>query len=332
MSKSLGNVVVPQKVIGALGADVLRLWVAATDYSGELSVSDNILKHMAEAYRKMRNTLRYLLANLYDFDPARNLLAPEEMLELDRWLLEKTRRLQQEIRDAYDQYQFHLIYQKVYGFCVVELSSFYLDVIKDREYTNRAGSHARRSCQTAMYHAAEAMVRWLAPVLSFTAEEVWRHLPGEHDPSVFISTWYELPDAAEPDMRFWQRLLAVREAVRRDLERLRVDGKIGSSLDAEVDLYCEPELAHQLVRLGEELRFALITSYARVHPDEPRPKDAVAAGEVEGLWVVVKPSEHGKCIRCWHHRQDVGADRDHPEICARCVENVIGEGEMRRFV
>ena len=331
MSKSLGNTVVPQKVIGSLGADVLRLWVAATDYSGELAISDNILKHMAEAYRKMRNTTRYLLANLYDFDPAQHALPADKMLELDRWLLARAAELQAEVLEAYRSYQFHLIYQKVYGFCVVDLSSFYLDVIKDREYTTRADSTARRSCQTAMYHVAEAMVRWLAPILSFTAEEIWHYLPGQRAPSVFLATWHALPGAGKVDMRRWQQVLAVREAVRKELEKLRVAGAIGSSLDAEVDLYCEPELMQGLGSLGDELRFALITSYARVHGDEPRPKDAVAGEEVTGLWVKVAASKHTKCVRCWHHREDVGADKKHPELCSRCATNVDGPGETRRF-
>ncbi|HSC47274.1 MAG TPA: class I tRNA ligase family protein, partial [Gammaproteobacteria bacterium] len=333
MSKSLGNVVSPQKVIGTLGADVLRLWVAATDYSGELAVSDNILKHMAEAYRKMRNTARYLLANLYDFDPAQDALPAEKMLELDRWLLARAAQLQAEVQEAYQEYQFHLIYQKVYSFCVVDLSSFYLDVIKDREYTTQAGSVARRSCQTAMYHVGEAMVRWLAPILSFTAEEIWQHLPkhAAREASVFIATWYEFPAAGKVDMRFWQRVLSVREAVRKELEKLRVDGSIGSSLDAEVDLYCEPELHQALTGLGDELRFALITSYVRVHDDDKRPKDAIAGEDVAGLWVRAIPSEHTKCVRCWHHREDVGKDKAHPELCSRCVENVVGSGETRRF-
>jgi isoleucyl-tRNA synthetase len=331
MSKSIGNVVVPQKVIGSLGADVLRLWVAATDYSGELSVSDNILKHTAEAYRKMRNTLRYLLANLYDFDPARHALPVEKLLELDRWLLAKSVRLQDEVRQAYDNYQFHLIYQKVYNFCIVNLSSFYLDVIKDREYTTRADSLARRSCQTAMYHVAEAMVRWLAPILSFTAEEVWQQLPGQRDASVFTAVWYDLPQPVGLDMSVWETTLAVREAVRKELEKLRVAGSVGSSLDAEVDLYCEPELATILRKPGDELRFALLTSYARVHATNARPADAVAAAEPAGLWISAKPSQWQKCERCWHHRDDIGRDAAHPTLCARCVENVTGEGEVRRF-
>jgi len=332
MSKSMGNVVVPQKVIGNLGADVLRLWVAATDYSGELAISDNILKHMAEAYRKMRNTTRYLLANLYDFDPAKHALPSESLLELDRWLMARAEGLQEEVLKAYRDHQFHLIYQKVYSFCVVDLSSFYLDVVKDREYTTKADSLARRSCQTAMYHVAEAMVRWLAPILSFTAEEIWHFLPGKRDASVFLATWHDFPAQAKVDMRLWQKLLTVREAVRKELEKLRVAGDIGSSLDAEVDLYCEPELAHDLGSLGDELRFALITSYTRVHNDDEQPKDAVASEEVPGLAVRVKASKHAKCVRCWHHRQDVGADKSHPELCARCVTNVSGPGETRCFV
>ncbi len=310
---------------------MLRLWVSATDYSGELAISDNILKHTAEAYRKMRNTTRYLLANLYDFDPAQHELPADSLLELDRWLMARAEKLQEEVLEAYRDYQFHLIYQKIYSFCVVDLSSFYLDVVKDREYTTQANSLARRSCQTAMYHVAEAMVRWLAPILSFTAEEVWHHLPGKRDESVFLATWHAFPPQAKVDMRLWQRVLSVREAVRKELEKLRVAGDIGSSLDAEVDLYCEPELAHALGSLGEELRFALITSYARVHGDDQQPKGAVASDEMPGLWVLAKASKHTKCVRCWHHREDVGVDKSNPELCARCVENVTGSGETRRY-
>jgi len=331
MSKSIGNIIVPQKVIGSLGADVLRLWVASTDYSGELTVSDNILKHNAEAYRKMRNTTRYLLANLYDFDPVANALKPAKMLALDLWLVERARSLQAEIQQAYLDYQFHLIYQKLYSFCIVDLSSFYLDVIKDREYTTQADSVARRSCQTALYHVAEAMVRWLAPILSFTAEEIWHSLPGKREESVFLATWYALPESSKADMGLWQRVLSVREAVRKELEKLRVEGKIGSSLDAEVDLYCEPELARPLGGLGDELRFALITSYARVHGEAQKPQDAVSDPEVPGLWVKAKASAHTKCVRCWHHREDVGQNKEHPELCGRCVENVAGSGEIRKY-
>lgn len=331
MSKSLGNVISPQAVMDRLGADVLRLWVAATDYSGELSVSNQILEHMAEAYRKMRNTLRYLLANLYDFDPEVDCVPPEKMLSLDQWLLERGRQVQQEVRAAYDRFEFHLIYQKIYQFCVVELSSFYLDVIKDREYTTQAGSLARRSCQTGMYHVAEAMVRWLAPILSFTSDEIWHYLPGPHDASVFMARWHVFPTGLAADIPLWNVVLKVRESVKKELERLRVAGSIGSSLGAEVDLYCDPALVAMLARLGAELRFAMITSDARVHAENPRPADATAAEGVAGLWVVARPSRHLKCARCWHHREDVGVNRLHPELCGRCVENVAASGETRRF-
>ncbi|MDE2024710.1 MAG: isoleucine--tRNA ligase [Gammaproteobacteria bacterium] len=330
MSKSLGNVVAPQEVIKRLGADVLRLWVAATDYSGELSVSDNILKHMAEAYRKMRNTLRYLLANLYDFDPARDMLPVDELLALDKWLLARAAQLQDEVRQAYTDYQFHLIHQKVYSFCVVELSNFYLDVAKDREYTTQAASRARRSCQTAMYHVAEAMLCWLAPILSFTAEEAWQFLPGKREASVFLTEWHALP-RVNVDTAAWDTLLRVRDAVRKELEKLRIAGAIGSPLDAEVNLYCDAPLVSPLRNFGDELRFLFITSYARAHPAGQRPPDAEPAAEVPGLWLVAKPSTHAKCARCWHHREDVGKHARHPALCGRCVQNVEGPGELRKF-
>jgi isoleucyl-tRNA synthetase len=335
MSKSRGNVVAPQKVVDTLGADILRLWVAATDYSAEMAVSDEILKRTADAYRRMRNTARFLLANLAGFDPKRDMLPPEKMLPLDRWAVDQALKVQARVTDAYERYQFHQIYQRVHNFCSVELGSFYLDVIKDRQYTTRADSVARRSAQTAMYHVIEAMVRWLAPILAFTAEEIWREIPGRRGESVLLSTWYEglfALDADEPmNDAFWSRLLSVRQAVNREMEKLRAAK--ASSLDAEVDLYCEPALAETLARLGEELRFVLITSYARVHPLEARPSDAVETPLDDGtkLWTRIIRSEYPKCPRCWHHREDIGGSAEHPELCGRCVENVAGEGEQRRF-
>ena len=336
MSKSRGNVVAPQKVVNNLGADVLRLWVAATDYRGEMTVSDEILKRTSDAYRRIRNTTRFLLANLNGFDPELHLLVPDQMLALDRWLVERTRQLQGEIIAAYNSYEFHQIYQKIHNFCSVELGSFYLDVIKDRQYTTREDSVARRSAQSAMYHVAEAMTRWLAPILSFTAEEIWTHIPGERSKSVFLQTWYEfplLPAAEQMNMDFWHQVMAVREAVSRELERLRVAGGIGSSLDAEVDLYCGQEVLDQLKLLGDELHFVLITSYARVYRLETPPDDAIHFTLVSGdeLWIAAAPSAHAKCIRCWHHQRDVGDNRNHPELCGRCVENVTGKGEHRSF-
>ena len=340
MSKSRGNVVAPQKVVNSLGADILRLWVAATDYRGEMSVSDEILRRTADAYRRLRNTARFLLANLHGFDPAGDALEPQQMLMLDRWALARAAGLQTEVLRAYEAYEFHHIYQRVHNFCAVDMGSFYLDIIKDRQYTTQADSRARRSAQTALYHIAEALVRWLAPILSFTAEEIWRHLPGERGESVFLETWHPLPEAFAGDEEaaerfgpgYWQTVLGVRERVSKELEKLRMDGAIGSSLDAEVDLYCDDELLEQLGRLEDELRFVLITSYARVHPLAEAPGNALPA-EVDGrhLAITVTASEQEKCVRCWHRREDVGRHAEHPELCARCVENVVGGGERRRF-
>ncbi len=334
MSKSLGNVVSPQDVMKTLGADIIRLWVAATDYRGEMTVSDEILKRTADAYRRIRNTGRFLLANLNGFDPAENLVSREQMIELDRWAVDRACRLQDEIRQAYTDYQFHQIFQKIHNFCVTEMGGFYLDVIKDRQYTTQENSLARRSCQSAMYHIAEAMCRWLAPILSFTAEEMWQFLPGEHGDTIFTETWYQglfpLDSDDSFDAAFWGQVIAVRASVGKRLEQLRTDGGIGSSLDAEVDVYCSEELAAVLSKLEDELRFAFITSYARVHDISEKPESAVAT-EMEGLFVQVSASQYGKCTRCWHHREDVGANTEHPELCGRCVENVEGGGEERRF-
>ncbi|RMD79794.1 MAG: isoleucine--tRNA ligase [Gammaproteobacteria bacterium] len=340
MSKSLGNVVSPQEVVDRLGADVLRLWVAATDYRAEMAVSEEILRHVADAYRRIRNTARFLLGNLDGFHPGRHAVAPTAMLALDRWAVERARRLQEELRRAYQAFEFHQVYQRLHHFCVVDLGGFYLDVLKDRLYTTRAEGLPRRSAQTALYHLAEAMVRWLAPVLSFTADEIWEHLPGERGPSVFLERWHRLPEPyagpeeAEAALAFWEEVLEVRGAVSRELERLRAAGRIGAGLDAEVDLYCAQALFDRLEHLGEELRFVLITSEARLHPTTTAVPPGATHFQLpagDELWVAVAPSPHPKCVRCWHRRPDVGAHPDHPGLCGRCVENVAGPGERRRL-
>ena len=335
MSKSKGNIVAPQKVANSLGADILRLWVAATDYRAEMTVSDEILKRAADAYRRMRNTARFLLANIAGFDPAQHALPPNEMIALDRWVVERARVLQEEVKAAYDAYEFHQIYQKVHNFCAADLGGFYLDVVKDRQYTTQENSVARRSCQTAMYHIIEAMTRWLAPILSFTSEEIWGNIPGERAESVFLTTWYEFPEVPEDEFSstFWQQVLNVRECVKKELEQLRVAGDIGGSLDAEVDLYCGSELKEQLEKLGDELRFALITSNARVYDTAVVPEEAAhyTLDSNDELWVAVAASPHEKCVRCWHHREDIGVNQEHPALCGRCVENVVGEGEQRQY-
>ena len=334
MSKSLGNGIEPQDIIRNLGADMLRLWVAATDFANEMSLSQEILKRMTDSYRRMRNTVRFLLGNLHGFEPGKALPA-EQLVALDRYVLARTRELQEEIAKAYTSYQFHLIYQKVHNFCVVDLGGFYLDIIKDRLYTTPAGSRPRLSAQTVMWHVAEAMVRWLAPILSFTAEEIWHQLPGKRAESVFLSTWYELP--AEPESAAgaidWPALIALRTDVARELERLRAAGAIGAPLEAELDVYCTAEPFGRLNALGEELRFLMITSQARVHRVEQPPADAVPAASVPGggVWLKVARTGAPKCVRCWHLREDVGSVAEHPELCRRCVGNLSEPGETRRY-
>ena len=331
MSKSIGNILAPQKLWNSLGADVIRLWVAATDYSNEMSVSEEILKRMADSYRRIRNTLRFLLGNLHGFDPERHAMPWDDLVAIDRWALSKSFALQNEVVTAYRNYEFHDIYQKIHNFCVVELGGFYLDILKDRLYTTGAESLPRRSAQTAMYHVAQAMVRWIAPILSFTAEEVWRFLPAEPNESVFLNTWHQFPAGAERAAAIdWPALIALKADVAVELERLRTAGAIGAPLEAEVTVFASKADAPALSALRDELRFLLITSQARVIEIESIPADAVMSSR-EGVWLEVKPSSQPKCVRCWHLRSDVGSDPRHPELCARCVVNVEGPGEERQF-
>jgi isoleucyl-tRNA synthetase len=330
MSKSLGNILAPQKLTSTLGADVVRLWVAATDYANEMSVSDEIFKRMADSYRRMRNTLRFLLGNLQGFDP-QHAVPFDDLVAIDQWAVSKTFALQNDVVTAYRNYEFHDIYQEIHNFCVVELGGFYLDIIKDRLYTTGTDSKPRHSAQTAVYHVAQAMVRWLAPILSFTAEEVWGYLPQKPNESVFLNVWHQFPAGAErvPTLD-WAALIALKTNVSRELERFRAAGIIGSSLEAEITVFAPEALAARYAVLGDELRFLLITSYAKVVATESPPDTASKVGE-EGVWIEVKPSTNTKCIRCYQLRADVGSSPKHPEICARCVSNVDGPGEERHF-
>lgn len=334
MSKSLGNVIAPEEVIQTLGADILRLWVASVDYRTEITASKEILTRMSEAYRRIRNTARFLLANLHGFDPAMHLLPPEEMLLLDRWAMDKARLIQDEVVTAYDAYQFHIIIQKLHHFCVLDMGGFYLDIIKDRQYTMATNSRGRRSAQTALYHIMQALVRWMAPVLSFTAEEIWKYIPGSHSESVFLSTWYQgllkLSEDEVMNQAYWEKIRAVRDAVNKEIENQRNAGKIGSALEAEVSLYCGPNLKRILDALENELRFVLITSSAKVIPEHAGPLDAVVT-DVPGLSLKIEASKQPKCERCWHRLSDVGANPDFPGICNRCVENISGKGEVRKY-
>ena len=336
MSKSLGNGIEPQNVINKLGADIIRLWVASTDYRGEMSVSDEILKRTADAYRRLRNTARFLLANLSGFEPTEHMVAADDMLALDRWAVDLTRRYHADINQAYEDYNFHYVYQKIHHFCAIEMGSNYLDIIKDRQYTTQSNSLARRSAQTAMFHIIEAMTRWMAPILTFTAEEIWQFIPGERSQSPFLETWYDnllsLNDKDLLSAEQWQQVTTVRTAVSQNLEGLRSEGLIGSSLDAEVTLYCDEELLALFNVFENELRFVLITSAAQIKPLSEKPDQAINA-DIKGseLWLLSQPSPHEKCVRCWHKRKDVGTDSTHPELCGRCVENVAGNGEIRKF-
>ncbi|MFH7565745.1 MULTISPECIES: isoleucine--tRNA ligase [Oceanimonas] len=333
MSKSIGNVVSPQEVMNKLGADILRLWVASTDYSGEMTVSDEILKRSADAYRRIRNTARFLLANLNGFNPETDMVAPEDMVVIDRWAVGRAQAIQQEITQAYDEYNFHLVTQKLMQFCSIEMGSFYLDVIKDRQYTAKADSQARRSCQTALYHIVEALVRWMAPVMSFTADEIWALLPGKRERFVFTEEFYDglfgLAEGEQMNDAYWAELLKVRQAVNKALESARSNKVIGGALEADITLYADESLAAKLAQLGDELRFVMLTSNVTIAA-LGEAADATDT-ELAGLKVSVARSEADKCGRCWHHVDDVGTHEGHDGICGRCVSNVAGDGEVRRF-
>jgi isoleucyl-tRNA synthetase len=317
MSKSKGNVIAPQQVSNSLGAEILRLWVASTDYSGELFISNEILKRVVESYRRVRNTLRFLLANTSDFDAARHAVPVGELLEVDRYALAMAAAMQEAAAADYARYQFHLVAQRLQSFCSEDLGAFFVDISKDRLYTCKADSKPRRSAQTALYHITHSLVRLMAPILSFTAEELWQVFTGKQDDSVFFHTWHELPRPADGAalLAKWQRLRELRDPVRKAIEALRAEGKVGSSLQAEVELRADGQDYELLSSLGAELRYFLITSAARVDRSSE-------AG------VQVRPSEHPKCQRCWHYLPDV----DGEGLCGRCRTNLDGPGETRSHV
>ena len=328
MSKSLGNVIPPQKVVNSLGADILRLWIGSTDYSGEMTVSDEILNRSADSYRRIRNTMRFMLANMQGFDPKNDLVDMNDMLVLDRWIVSKTHDLQQQVINEYDNYNFHFVMKAILNFCTNDLGGFYLDVIKDRQYTTQTDSLARRSAQSALFHISHAMVRWLSPILSFTSEEIWQFLPGASNESVFLQTWYEGLEG-NFDSPVIESCRDINTHLRKELEEMRRNKVIGSSLDAEVDIYCKDEDYQNLLDLKDELRFVFITSEARVNELSSKPSDAK---EIDSsIAIKVYKSKHQKCVRCWHHRPEIGQNKMHNDLCDRCVENVSGKGENRVF-
>ena len=324
MSKSLGNGIEPQDIMNKLGADILRLWIASADYSNEMSLSQEILKRNADAYRRLRNTARFLLGNLDGFDPAQHRVAPADMVALDRWIVHRAFEVQEKIKAAYTGYNMAEIVQLLLNFCSVDLGSVYLDVTKDRLYTMPVDSRGRRSAQTAMYHIAEAFTRWIAPILSFTADELWGYLPGERKENVLFATWYEglapLPADAPLNAADFDQLLALREQVAKVLEPMRANGAIGAALEAEITVAADAETAARWQPLAEELRFLLISGDVQVRP-----------ATTDEVFVSAQPTGKQKCVRCWHYRADVGSVAAHPELCGRCVTNIDGAGEDRRW-
>jgi isoleucyl-tRNA synthetase len=320
MSKSKGNVVAPQKVMDNYGADILRLWTASTDYSSELTISDEILKRVVESYRRIRNTLRFLLANLADFDTHQHALPMDQCLSIDRYAMVMLNEFQQEVLAHYQQYEFHHIVQKLHHFCSEDLGGFYLDILKDRLYTSAPDSVARRSAQHALFHITHALTRIMAPFLSFTAEEVWMLLNNDVHDSVFLQLWHDIPLPADSHSlnEQWTLIRETLAEVRKDLEPLRAAGEIGSSLQAEIEIYADASHYAALAGLGDDLRLAMITSSAELHlADTSVPR------------YVARASTHAKCERCWHYRADVGSIADHPSLCVRCHSNLFGAGEPR---
>ncbi|OOG57275.1 isoleucine--tRNA ligase [Rhodanobacter sp. C03] len=340
MSKSLGNVVAPQKVMDTLGADILRLWVASADYRNEMTVSDEILKRVSDTYRRIRNTAKFLLGNLDGFDPTKHLVSVEDSLLLDQWAIQQAYDVQQAVLAAYERYDFPEIVARVQNFCTNELGALYLDITKDRLYTMPTNSHGRRSAQSAMYRIAEALVRWLAPVLSFTAEEIWQAMPDTSGPdkrsdSVLFETWYDGLAAAQnsPEQRrYWADLLAIRDTASRVLEGMRKAEQIGAALEAKLAIHADVATVARYAPAADELRFFFITSELRLDLAGGQPENAVLT-ELEGadVWVSATVSDAAKCVRCWHRRADVGSHAEHPELCGRCVSNVEGPGENRRW-
>lgn len=332
MSKSLGNIVTPQEVMNKLGADILRLWIASTDYSGEMSYSDEIIKRSADSYRRIRNTARFLLANLNGFDPAKDMVKPEDMVVLDRWAVSMAKEAQEQIIQAYENYDFHKVVQRIMQFCSIEMGSFYLDIIKDRQYTAKSDSIARHSCQTALYHIAQAMVRWIAPVLSFTADEIWQYLPASQKSEfVFEDEWYcslfSLSDSEALNSEYWAQILAIRSEVNKVLEQGRNDKVIGGSLEAAVTLYADEKIADALAKLENELRFVLLTSQASVKTLASAPKSAIQS-DIKGLKIELAKAQGDKCPRCWHYTVD---NDPTTHLCKRCEQNIHGNGEIRHF-
>ena len=332
MSKSLGNVIPPQDVMNTLGADILRLWIASTDFTKEMTVSHEILNRTSDTYRRIRNTARFLLANMAGFDPATDQVANDDLVSLDAEMIRRTTELASKIMGHYARYEFSEVTQALHHFCVDDLGGFYLDIVKDRQYTLKPDSHARKSCQTALYWITDALVRWMAPILSFTAQEIWEAMPGKRPHQfVFAAKEADLPEANGRAQVNWRLIQSAKESVNQAIEAARNDGLVKGSLSAEVALYADGEVFDALTALGDEIRFVTITSEVDLSPLSEAPDGALTDSVCPQLAVVVKATESEKCERCWHHRPDVGSVSAHPTLCTRCVDNVDGAGEERTF-
>jgi isoleucyl-tRNA synthetase len=322
MSKSLGNTVDPQTVTSKMGAEIVRLWVASTDYSGDLNIDDKILARVVDTYRRVRNTLKFLLANVSDFDPVKDAVSVDQLLEIDRYALSRAAQLQADILAHFNVYEFHPVVSKLQIYCSEDLGAFYLDILKDRLYTTGANSLARRSAQTALWTITQAMLRWMAPFLSFTAEEAWAVLgtegktPAATQRSIFMDGYVALAAPDESLLRKWGRIRELREAVNKDIETLRTAGLVGASLQAEVTLTVVEDDLALLTSLGADLKFVFITS-------------AITLVAGDALSISASASTGIKCERCWHYCDDVGVNADHPTLCGRCVSNLVGTGETR---
>src|SRR5690606_8416749 len=347
MSKSLGNIITPQDEINKTGADMLRLWIASSDYRYQMSAGKMVFKGAIDMYRRIRNTLRFLLANTDDFNPVTNSVDINELVSLDKFIIERAQTVQAQIISAYDAMDFHQVTQHITAFCSQDLGSFYLDIIKDRQYTTQTDGQPRRSAQTAIYHIAHALIRWITPILSFTAQEAWEVLQGKNGTDagyVFTEAWYEFPafELSAISSDDWQRIMQAKDIVNKHIETARGEKIINANLSAAVDLYADGAMYDSLAKLGEELRFVLITSSATLKPMSAAPADKAnkanakadnnenedAAGD---LVIDVSAATGTKCVRCWHIRDDIGTDAAHPELCARCMTNVAGDGEVRHY-
>jgi isoleucyl-tRNA synthetase len=332
MSKSIGNVITPQDIIKDMGADGLRFWIASADYRYEMTAGKEIFNRASDGYRRIRNTLRFLLANLNGFQPASDALPIDQLIALDQYILQRAADVQKTIQQAYEEMNFHIVASALTNFCINDLGGFYLDIIKDRQYTTKADSQARHSAQTALYHLVQAFVRWMAPILSFTAQEAWPLIPGQTEKYVFTAEWYDIPVASTANLiseADWQTMISVKSAVNKQIEAARNAKLIGSNLSAKVELWANAELKAVLDQLGDELRFVLITSTVIVQAFDTTQGEAT---DLEGLRVKVSAATGEKCARCWHVLPDVNTHLEHPGLCSRCIINLpTGQGEERKY-